>query len=96
MAADGLSRAATVMGLQLGLQFLEQQEVGGLLIAPDGPIQGWHDRDMTLLDDQAADHQGHRVRHSYPPRKHAYQRRPEQQQGELPRELLRRLLEYFS
>jgi hypothetical protein len=51
---------------------------------------------MTLLDDQAADHQGHRVRHSYPPRKHAYQRRPEQQQGELPRELLRRLLEYFS
>jgi hypothetical protein len=51
---------------------------------------------MTLLDDQPAEDQCHRIRHSYPPRKHAYQRRTKQQQGELPRELFRRLLDYFG
>lgn len=36
MAADGLSTAAMVLGRERGLEFLEQQGVGGLLIAPDG------------------------------------------------------------
>jgi FAD:protein FMN transferase len=36
MAADGLSTAAMVLGREQGLQFLENQGVGGLLIAADG------------------------------------------------------------
>jgi thiamine biosynthesis lipoprotein len=36
MAADGLSTAAMVLGRQRGLQFLESQGVGGVLVAPDG------------------------------------------------------------
>ena len=36
MAADGLSTAAMVLGRERGLRFLEAQDVGGLLIAPDG------------------------------------------------------------
>jgi thiamine biosynthesis lipoprotein len=36
MAADGLSTAAMVLGREQGLNFLEAQGVGGLLIAPDG------------------------------------------------------------
>ena len=36
MAADGLSTAAMVLGREQGLRFLEQQGVGGLLIASDG------------------------------------------------------------
>jgi thiamine biosynthesis lipoprotein len=36
MAADGLSTAAMILGRERGLQFLEEQGVGGLLIAPDG------------------------------------------------------------
>jgi FAD:protein FMN transferase len=36
MAADGLSTAAMILGRERGLRFLEQQGVGGLLIAPDG------------------------------------------------------------
>jgi thiamine biosynthesis lipoprotein len=38
MAADGLSTAAMVLGRRRGLEFLEQQGVGGVLIAPDGAI----------------------------------------------------------
>jgi hypothetical protein len=59
-------------------------------------IQGWHGRDMTLLDDQAADDQGHRIRHAHPPREHSHQCRTEQEQGELTSELLSRLLEHFG
>jgi thiamine biosynthesis lipoprotein len=36
MAADGLSTAAMVLGTERGLRFLEDQGVGGLMIAPDG------------------------------------------------------------
>jgi thiamine biosynthesis lipoprotein len=36
MAADGLSTAAMILGRERGLQFLEEQGVGGLLMAPDG------------------------------------------------------------
>jgi FAD:protein FMN transferase len=36
MAADGLSTAAMILGRARGLQFLEEQGVGGLLIAADG------------------------------------------------------------
>jgi FAD:protein FMN transferase len=36
MAADGLSTAAMVLGRQRGLEFLDSQGVGGLLVAPDG------------------------------------------------------------
>jgi FAD:protein FMN transferase len=36
MAADGLSTAAMILGRERGLQFLEEQGVGGLMIAPDG------------------------------------------------------------
>jgi thiamine biosynthesis lipoprotein len=36
MAADGLSTAAMILGRERGLHFLEEQGVGGLLIAPDG------------------------------------------------------------
>lgn len=36
MAADGLSTAAMVLGRKDGLRFLEEQGVGGLLIAADG------------------------------------------------------------
>jgi thiamine biosynthesis lipoprotein len=36
MAADGLSTAAMVLGRERGLRFLEEQGVGGLLVAPDG------------------------------------------------------------
>lgn len=36
MAADGLSTAAMVLGRERGLEFLEQQGVGALLMAPDG------------------------------------------------------------
>jgi thiamine biosynthesis lipoprotein len=36
MAADGLSTAAMVLGRERGLQFLEDQGVGGLLMSPDG------------------------------------------------------------
>jgi thiamine biosynthesis lipoprotein len=39
MAADGLSTAAMVLGLEQGSQFLEQQGVGGLLVAPDGSVR---------------------------------------------------------
>src|SRR5579859_6430862 len=35
MAADGLSTAAMVLGRERGLAFLEDQGVGGLLMAPD-------------------------------------------------------------
>jgi FAD:protein FMN transferase len=38
MAADGLSTAAMALGRQRGLQFLEDQGVDGLLIAPDGTL----------------------------------------------------------
>jgi thiamine biosynthesis lipoprotein len=36
MAADGLSTAAMILGRERGIQLLEDQGVGGLLIAPDG------------------------------------------------------------
>jgi thiamine biosynthesis lipoprotein len=36
MAADGLSTAAMVLGRERGLRLLEDQGVGGLLMAPDG------------------------------------------------------------
>ncbi|MGI9148327.1 MAG: FAD:protein FMN transferase [Chloroflexota bacterium] len=36
MAADGLSTAAMALGRERGLQFLEDQSVGGLLMSPDG------------------------------------------------------------
>ena len=36
MAADGLSTAAMILGRERGLRFLEEQGVGGLLMAPDG------------------------------------------------------------
>lgn len=36
MAADGLSTAAMVLGRSAGLKFLEEQGVGGLLMAADG------------------------------------------------------------
>jgi len=36
MAADGLSTAAMILGRERGVRFLEEQGVGGLLIAPDG------------------------------------------------------------
>jgi thiamine biosynthesis lipoprotein len=39
MAADGLSTAAMVLGRERGPQFLEQQGVSGLLIAPDGTME---------------------------------------------------------
>jgi FAD:protein FMN transferase len=38
MAADGLSTAAMVFGRERGARFLEEQGVGGVLIAPDGAI----------------------------------------------------------
>lgn len=38
MAADGLSTAAMVLGRELGLELLEAQGVGGLLITADGAI----------------------------------------------------------
>jgi len=38
MAADGLSTAAMVLGRERGLRFLEDQAVGGVLIAPDGAM----------------------------------------------------------
>jgi thiamine biosynthesis lipoprotein len=38
MAADGLSTAAMVLGRERGLQLLEDQGVGGLLISADGTI----------------------------------------------------------
>jgi len=38
MAADGLSTAAMVLGPERGLAFLQEQGVGGLLIAPDGTV----------------------------------------------------------
>jgi thiamine biosynthesis lipoprotein len=38
MAADGLSTAAMLLGLQRGTRFLERQGVGGLLVAPDGRL----------------------------------------------------------
>jgi len=52
--------------------------------------------DPALLDEQPADHQGHRVRHSDAPRKHTHERRAEQEQGELARELLRGLIEHVG
>jgi thiamine biosynthesis lipoprotein len=36
MAADGLSTAAMILGRERGLRFLEEQGVGGLLVAADG------------------------------------------------------------
>jgi len=36
MAADGLSTAAMVLGRKRGLEFLEAQAVGAVLMAPDG------------------------------------------------------------
>ncbi len=36
MAADGLSTATMILGRERGLRFLEEQGVGGLLIAADG------------------------------------------------------------
>ena len=36
MAADGLSTAAMVLGRKQGLEFLEHQGVGGVMVAPDG------------------------------------------------------------
>jgi thiamine biosynthesis lipoprotein len=36
MAADGLSTAAMLLGCDRGRQLLQQQGVGGLLVAPDG------------------------------------------------------------
>src|SRR5579859_6064773 len=36
MAADGLSTAAMILGRERGLEFLEDQGVGGLLVTPDG------------------------------------------------------------
>ncbi|HEV7662039.1 MAG TPA: FAD:protein FMN transferase [Chloroflexota bacterium] len=38
MAADGLSTAAMVLGRHRGQAFLEEQGVGGVLVAPDGSI----------------------------------------------------------
>ncbi len=38
MAADGLSTAAMVLGGERGLEFLQDQGVGGLLVRPDGSI----------------------------------------------------------
>jgi thiamine biosynthesis lipoprotein len=38
MAADGLSTTAMVLGHDLGLAFLEQQGVSGVLVAPDGSV----------------------------------------------------------
>jgi len=38
MAADGLSTAAMILGRERGLEFLEDQGVGGLLVTPDGAI----------------------------------------------------------
>ena len=38
MAADGLSTAAMVLGRERGLQLLEDQGVGGLLMSADGTI----------------------------------------------------------
>ncbi len=38
MAADGLSTAAMVLGGDRGLEFLDQQGVRGLLVAPNGSI----------------------------------------------------------
>src|SRR4030081_1032744 len=38
MAADGLSTAAMVLGSERGLEFLEDQGVGALLVSPDGAI----------------------------------------------------------
>ena len=49
---------------------------------------------MTLFDEQTADDQGDRIRHSDAPREHAYQRRTKQEQGELTRKLLRRCREH--
>jgi thiamine biosynthesis lipoprotein len=39
MAADGLSTTAMLLGRERGLEFLEQQDVGGLLVAPDGGVR---------------------------------------------------------
>jgi thiamine biosynthesis lipoprotein len=38
MAADGLSTAAMVLGSEHGLKFLEDQDVRGLLVTPEGAI----------------------------------------------------------
>ena len=38
MSADGLSTAAIVLGRERGLQFLEKQGVGGLLVTPTGEV----------------------------------------------------------
>jgi thiamine biosynthesis lipoprotein len=38
MAADGLSTAAMALGCERGLDFLQEQGVGGLLVTPDGSI----------------------------------------------------------
>jgi thiamine biosynthesis lipoprotein len=38
MAADGLSTAAMVLGRERGLEFLESQGVGGLLLSSDGGV----------------------------------------------------------
>jgi thiamine biosynthesis lipoprotein len=38
MAADGLSTAAMVLGRETGSRFLEQQGVGGVLVAADGRL----------------------------------------------------------
>lgn len=38
MAADGFSTAAMVLGREQGLQFLETQGVGGLLVTPTGEV----------------------------------------------------------
>jgi thiamine biosynthesis lipoprotein len=38
MAADGLSTAAMVLGRERGLEFLESQGVGGLLLSSDGSV----------------------------------------------------------
>ena len=38
MAADGLSTTAMVLGRDRGRAFLEQQAVGGVLVAPDGGL----------------------------------------------------------
>jgi len=38
MAADGLSTAAMVLGSARGLKFLEEQDVQGLLVTPDGSV----------------------------------------------------------
>lgn len=38
MAADGLSTAAMVLGAERGRRFLDEQDVSGVLIAPDGAI----------------------------------------------------------